>query len=268
MDVQFLSMLGLMILVFVTPLLIQCKSKKKPMDQKKISKQSGKSNLVRVSSGKNTKSKTEGSGKTADDQQKPKVAMVVEAKNVKKQAGPFDEDYPEVVEPTPSVKKKREKELEESRKLKIKKGFYQSMDTDDTSTQQPNTPTSLTLLNEPSESVEQFQPPPIARTFAELPPSPPGEIDDELQFEKLFKMKFEHGMDMNRQILQRKDFKNPAIYDKMKEEYGVNEYGTNYVDTGAKDEIHLDESDYYDKLSEEQSRVIEQEEKRTKIGKK
>ncbi|KAI6211532.1 hypothetical protein M3Y96_00444400 [Aphelenchoides besseyi] len=129
-------MLGLMILVFVTPLLIQCKSKKKPMDQKKISKRSGKSNLVRISSGKNTKSKSgkpEGSGKTADDQQKPKVAVVVEAKNVKNQAGPFDEDYPEVVEPTPSVKKKREKELEENRKLKIKKVFYQSKsDEDDT----------------------------------------------------------------------------------------------------------------------------------------
>ncbi|KAI6206400.1 hypothetical protein M3Y94_00906400 [Aphelenchoides besseyi] len=144
------------------------------------------------------------------------------------------------------------------------------MDTDDNSIQQPNTPTPLNSLNEPSEAVKQLQPPPIARTFADLPPSPTGEIDEELQdkFDRLFKMKFEQRIDMNRMILQRKDFKNPSIYDKMKEEYGVNEYGTNYVDTGARDEIHLEESDYYDKLAEEQSRVIEQEEKRTKVGKK
>ncbi|KAI6206398.1 hypothetical protein M3Y94_00908800 [Aphelenchoides besseyi] len=136
MDVQFLSMLGLMLLVFVTPLVIECKSKKKPKGQKKTSKQSGKSNLLPVSSGKNTKSKSgkpEGSGKTVDDQPKTKDAVVVGVANAKNQAGPFDEEYPEVVEPTPSVKKKREKQLEESRKLKIKKGFYQSKsDEDDT----------------------------------------------------------------------------------------------------------------------------------------
>jgi hypothetical protein len=52
---------------------------------------------------------------------------------------------------------------------------------------------------------------------------------------------------MNAQILNRKEFKNPAIYDKLKSDYQVNEYGTNYPCTG-KDHIELDPSDYYDKL--------------------
>lgn len=52
---------------------------------------------------------------------------------------------------------------------------------------------------------------------------------------------------MNRQILNRKEFKNPAIYDKLKEDYGVNEYGTNYV-INEQSAILLDPSDYYDKL--------------------
>ena len=52
---------------------------------------------------------------------------------------------------------------------------------------------------------------------------------------------------MNRQILSRKEFKNPAIYDKLKEDYGVNEYGTNY-NINDRDAIVLDPSDYYDQL--------------------
>jgi hypothetical protein len=52
---------------------------------------------------------------------------------------------------------------------------------------------------------------------------------------------------MNAQIVNRKEFKNSAIYDKLKDDYGVNEYGTNYVCT----DINLDPNDYYDKLSDE-----------------
>lgn len=52
---------------------------------------------------------------------------------------------------------------------------------------------------------------------------------------------------MNTQILNRKEFKNPAIYDKLKEDFGVNEYGTNYLCKDG-DNIPLDAGDYYDKL--------------------
>lgn len=54
---------------------------------------------------------------------------------------------------------------------------------------------------------------------------------------------------MNAQILNRKEFKNPAIYDKLKADFQVNEYGTNYPNS-IKDNIVLDESDYYEKLCE------------------
>lgn len=52
---------------------------------------------------------------------------------------------------------------------------------------------------------------------------------------------------MTTHITSRKEFKNPAIYDKLIEDFGVNEYGTNYPCTGG-DTIPLDPSDYYDKL--------------------
>jgi hypothetical protein len=47
---------------------------------------------------------------------------VFQAKDVKKGDG---EENLEVQEPTASAKKKREKELEEDKKAKIQKGFYQ-----------------------------------------------------------------------------------------------------------------------------------------------
>jgi len=84
-----------------------------------------------------------------------------------------------------------------------------------------------------------------------LPPSPPGPCSEELKakFIKLFGYK-EQGLNMNAQILNRKEFKNPGIYDKLKTDFQVNEYGTNYSRTG-KDNIPLDPSDYYDKLNVE-----------------
>lgn len=41
------------------------------------------------------------------------------------EGGSPEEDYPKVPEPSPSAKKKRNKALEEDKKAKIHKGFYQ-----------------------------------------------------------------------------------------------------------------------------------------------
>ncbi|KAI6230432.1 putative SAP30-binding protein [Aphelenchoides fujianensis] len=128
------------------------------------------------------------------------------------------------------------------------------------SLQQPTTPAT----GEAEETAGVQRTPPARRAPVQLPPSPPGSPKAEVQekFANLFNMKFQRGMDMNKQILSRKEVKNPAIYDKLKEDHGVDEYGTNYVPTGARDEIVLEEADYYEKLAEEQSKVIEQEERR------
>ncbi|KAI6209095.1 hypothetical protein M3Y96_00184600 [Aphelenchoides besseyi] len=133
-----------MLLISVVPLVVGC-SKKNPTNQKDFPKVAGKTTLS--PSGKKTPKSTSGkletnakivelakqkNMKSKTTSTTPKQVIIIE-KTKRKSVEVFDESYPEVVEPTPSMVKKREKQLEESRKLKIKQGFYQSKsDEDDT----------------------------------------------------------------------------------------------------------------------------------------
>ncbi|KAI6231272.1 hypothetical protein M3Y95_00364000 [Aphelenchoides besseyi] len=144
MESNTLVILVYMFLIFVLPLIISC-SKKKPTNQKELSKGTGKT--TPSPSGKKTPKSTSGkletNGKIVElakqKDVKSKIAsttprqVVIIEKTKHKSVEVFDDAYPEVVEPTPSMIKKRDKQLEESRKRKIKQGFYQSKsDEDDT----------------------------------------------------------------------------------------------------------------------------------------
>ncbi|KAI6183237.1 hypothetical protein M3Y97_00467500 [Aphelenchoides bicaudatus] len=122
------------------------------------------------------------------------------------------------------------------------------------------TPTSLRLAAQDSPQQQTREPRPVY-DYEGLPPSPPGSCNEKVaeRFVTLFNHKDRTGLNMNSQILNRKEFKNPAIYDKLKEDFGVDEYGTNYLSKDG-DCIPLDPSDFYDKLSEEQTKIMERDE--------
>lgn len=63
----------------------------------------------------------------------------------------------------------------------------------------------------------------------QLPPEPKGKCPAELQ-EKITNLhtKMKQGMDMNRHIQKRKEFRNPSIYEKLIQFCDINELGTNY----------------------------------------
>lgn len=63
-----------------------------------------------------------------------------------------------------------------------------------------------------------------------LPPEPKGKCPHELQ-DKITNMydKMKQGMDMNRVIQDRKEFRNPSIYEKLIQFCDINELGTNYA---------------------------------------
>lgn len=63
----------------------------------------------------------------------------------------------------------------------------------------------------------------------QLPAEPKGKCPPELQ-EKITNMhaKMKQGMDMNRLIQDRKEFRNPSIYEKLIQFCDINELGTNY----------------------------------------
>lgn len=63
-----------------------------------------------------------------------------------------------------------------------------------------------------------------------LPPDPKGKCPQELQdkISNMYEKMKLNGMDMNRVIQDRKEFRNPSIYEKLIQFCDINELGTNY----------------------------------------
>lgn len=63
-----------------------------------------------------------------------------------------------------------------------------------------------------------------------LPPEPKGKCPQELQdkISNMYEKMKLNGMDMNRVIQDRKEFRNPSIYEKLIQFCDINELGTNY----------------------------------------
>ncbi|KAL1110569.1 hypothetical protein AAG570_008097 [Ranatra chinensis] len=96
----------------------------------------------------------------------------------------------------------------------------------------------------------------------ELPPEPTGRCSNELQ-EKIARLHDEmmiKGLDMNKMIQKRKDFRNPSIYEKLIQFCRINEFGTNYS-PDVYDPLQWGKSSFYDELAKSQKAEMDQREK-------
>ncbi|KAF5300896.1 hypothetical protein FQR65_LT09059 [Abscondita terminalis] len=96
----------------------------------------------------------------------------------------------------------------------------------------------------------------------QLPPEPPGHCSADLQ-EKIFKFheKMQNkALDMNAVIQQRKDFRNPSIYEKLIQFCGINELGTNYPPE-IYDPLRWGKESFYEELAKVQKAEMEKREK-------
>lgn len=96
-----------------------------------------------------------------------------------------------------------------------------------------------------------------------LPPEPTGVCSNVLQ-EKIIRL-YEKmaGSDMNNVIEQRKDFRNPSIYEKLVQFCSINEFGTNYP-AQAYDPLRWGKESYYEELARVQKAEMDRREKERK----
>lgn len=95
----------------------------------------------------------------------------------------------------------------------------------------------------------------------QIPPEPKTACSQELndRFLSYFQQKA-RGMDFNRMFQKRKDFRNPSIYEKLIEHFGIDEMGSNFPKS-VFDPHGFKPSDYYDKLAEVQKVAMDKLEK-------
>ncbi|XP_022911276.1 SAP30-binding protein [Onthophagus taurus] len=98
-----------------------------------------------------------------------------------------------------------------------------------------------------------------------IPPEPPGHCSAEIQ-EKILRLHDRmqsEGLDMNMIIQQKKNFRNPSIYEKLIQFCSINELGTNYPPV-IYDPSKWSKESYYEELSKVQKTEMEKREKERK----
>lgn len=93
-------------------------------------------------------------------------------------------------------------------------------------------------------------------------PEPTGRCSNELQekISRLHEKMMSSGLDMNHVIQQRKDFRNPSIYEKLIQFCSINELGTNYP-AHAYDPLRWGKESFYEELARVQKAEMERREK-------
>ncbi|KAH8307739.1 hypothetical protein KR044_011753 [Drosophila immigrans] len=105
--------------------------------------------------------------------------------------------------------------------------------------------------NTDERSAESYeQDPKYAKYKFQLPPEPKGNPPPELvaKITKMYTKMRQTNMDMNRVIQDRKEFRNPSIYEKLISFCDINEFGTNYPPE-IYDPLQWGEESYYEALS-------------------
>lgn len=98
-----------------------------------------------------------------------------------------------------------------------------------------------------------------------LPPEPLGHCSMDLQ-EKILRLheKMQNSaLDMNAVIQQRKDFRNPSIYEKLIQFCGINELGTNYPPS-IYDPLKWSKESFYEELAKVQKAEMDKRDKERK----
>lgn len=98
-----------------------------------------------------------------------------------------------------------------------------------------------------------------------LPPEPTGLCSNLLQekISRLYEKMELSGLDMNHVIQQRKDFRNPSIYEKLIQFCSINEFGTNYP-AHAYDPLRWGKESFYEELARVQKAEMDRREKERK----
>lgn len=105
----------------------------------------------------------------------------------------------------------------------------------------------------------------IAEGGVQLPAEPSGKCSDELQnkIARLHEKMQDNALDMNAVIQQRKDFRNPSIYEKLIIYCSINELGTNYPPI-IYDPTKWNKESYYEELAKVQKIEMDKREKERK----
>ncbi|KAI5631420.1 HCNGP-like protein domain-containing protein [Phthorimaea operculella] len=98
-----------------------------------------------------------------------------------------------------------------------------------------------------------------------IPPEPPGKCHAELQdlITKFYTRMQNEGLDMNRIIQDKKNFRNPSIYEKLIQFCDINELDTNYPPE-IYDPLRWGKESYYDELAKVQKQEMDRREKEKK----
>lgn len=98
-----------------------------------------------------------------------------------------------------------------------------------------------------------------------LPPEPPGRCSKELQnkIARLHDKILKDGTDMNHLIQNRKDFRNPSIYEKLLQFCNINELGTNYPPQ-LYDPLRWGKESFYEELGRLQKNDFERRQRERK----
>jgi len=105
---------------------------------------------------------------------------------------------------------------------------------------------------------------PVVGGAIQIPPEPPGRCSKQLQ-EKIaeqYERYLREGIDYNKFIQKKKDFKNPSIYEKLIEYSGIYEFGTNYSPDVYDPQIWGPESNYEELAKSQKTEMDKREEKR------
>lgn len=98
-----------------------------------------------------------------------------------------------------------------------------------------------------------------------IPPEPSAKCPKELQdiIAKFYSRMVNEGLDMNRLIQDKKNFRNPSIYEKLIQFCDINELDTNYPPE-IYDPLRWGKESYYDELSKAQKQEMDRREKEKK----
>lgn len=99
----------------------------------------------------------------------------------------------------------------------------------------------------------------------QLPPEPKGKCAPELQekINNLYEKMKNSSMDMNKIIQERKEFRNPSIYEKLIQFCDINELGTNYPPE-IYDPLQWGKESFYEELAKAQKAEMDKREKEKK----
>lgn len=120
-------------------------------------------------------------------------------------------------------------------------------------------------LEEESEKHVVQEEIPVDPNDVQLPPEPQGRCSNELQekITRFHEKMVNNGLDMNKIIQQRKDFRNPSIYEKLIQFCSINEFGTNYPPE-IYDPIRWGPESYYEELAKVQKTEMDRRDKERK----